>query len=454
MHRVLKAAALYFIAVFGASFVLGTLRVLCLEPQIGARAAELLETPLMLAVMIIVARAVVRRLALVPELRVRLGMGLIALAMMLAAEFGLVLWLRGISLPHYFANLDPVTAAAYYGALGVFAAVPLFVPPVIARAQRAALVSGLVVIIIMSGVIYARYRLDLGVERERVAVGSAIAQTACGPIEYASLGQGRPVLLVHGAGGGYDQLLDMARELAGAGFRVVAPSRFGYLRTPLPADASPAAQADAHACLLDALGIDRAAVIGVSAGAPSSMQFALRHPDRTSRLVLLVPLAYAPREAVRLSPAVALMLERAVTSDFLYWAAMTLDPDFVVGTVLGTPPEVLAKADVDDRVRVRAMMRHILPVSLRKQGLLNEAKTAASLGRYDLERISAPTLLVSVKDDRYGTYAAARYTAEHVPGARFVGYRTGGHMLVGHEAVIMAQVSAFLGASAGSGIAQ
>src|SRR5439155_8391596 len=112
-------------------------------------------------------------------------------------------------------------------------------------------------------------------------------------------GRGRTVLLVHGAGGGYDQLLDMARELAAAGVRVVAPSRFGYLRTPLPADASPAAQADAHACLLDALGIERAAVIGVSAGAPSSMQFALRHPQRTSALVLVVPLAYVPHAAVR-----------------------------------------------------------------------------------------------------------------------------------------------------------
>jgi pimeloyl-ACP methyl ester carboxylesterase len=312
----------------------------------------------------------------------------------------------------------------------------------------------LAVIAIMAGVIYAQYRLDLGDARARVAVGSAIAQTACGPIEYAAVGQGRPVLLVHGAGGGYDQLPEIARELADAGFRVVAPSRFGYLRTPLPADGSPAAQADAHACLLDALGIGPAAVIGVSAGAPSSMQFALRHAQRTSALVLVVPLAYAPRPALRLSPVVGFMLERAVTSDLLYWAAMTIDPDLVIGTVLGTPPAVLANAEVDERVRVRAMMRRILPVSLRKQGLLNEAAIAKSLGRYDLERISAPTLLISVEDDRYGTYAAARYTAEHVPGARFVGYRTGGHMLVGHQTEIMAQVTAFLGVKPGNGIAQ
>src|SRR5690349_16313350 len=144
---------------------------------------------------------------------------------------------------------------------------------------------------------YPQYRDDIEAARSRVARGSEIAQTACGPIEYAAMGAGPAVLLVHGAGGGFDQLLDMARALAQRGFRVVAPSRFGYLRTPLPADASPAAQADAHACLLDALKIERAAVVGVSAGGPSALQLALRHPHRTAALVLLVPALYAPRSS-------------------------------------------------------------------------------------------------------------------------------------------------------------
>jgi len=78
-----------------------------------------------------------------------------------------------------------------------------------------------------------------------------------------------------------------ARALTERGIRVIAMSRFGYLRTPMPADASAAAQADAHLCLLDALGIRRAAVMGGSAGAPSALQMAIRHPDRVSALILL-----------------------------------------------------------------------------------------------------------------------------------------------------------------------
>ena len=141
---------------------------------------------------------------------------------------------------------------------------------------------------------YAAYRGDMQRARARVSVGSEVAQTRCGPIEYAVAGDGPPILFVHGAGGGFDQGLDFGGPLA-SDFRVVAMSRFGYLRTPLPLDASPAVQAEAHVCLLDALGIERAAVIGGSAGAPSSLELAVRYPERVSSLVLIVPAAYAPR---------------------------------------------------------------------------------------------------------------------------------------------------------------
>jgi 2-hydroxy-6-oxonona-2,4-dienedioate hydrolase len=292
------------------------------------------------------------------------------------------------------------------------------------------------------------YERDLGRERARVASGSQIAATRCGPIEFASAGRGPAVLLVHGAGGGFDQALDIATELAAQGFRAISMSRFGYLRTPLPADASPAAQADAHACLLDALGIERAAIVGVSAGAPSSMQFALRHPQRASALVLLVPLAYAPREGEpqpAMAPVRRFMLEKAVRSDLLYWAALKAAPSLVAKTVLATPPEVLAAASAQEQARVRAVMQRLLPLSERKQGLLNDWAIGATLVRYPLERITAPTLVVSMEDDLYGTFRSARHTAAHIPGARFVGYASGGHAWVGHHQEIFAQLVAFLG---------
>ncbi len=92
-----------------------------------------------------------------------------------------------------------------------------------------------------------------------------MVQTPCGPIEYALTGDGPPLLVLHGAGGGYDQGLGFGEPLVNSGFRIIAMSRFGYLRTPLPPNASPSAQAEAHAGLLDALKIGREAVVGASA---------------------------------------------------------------------------------------------------------------------------------------------------------------------------------------------
>ena len=68
--------------------------------------------------------------------------------------------------------------------------------------------------------------------------------------------------------------------MLGSGFRVIAPSRFGYFGSTLPTQRDPADQADAYALLLDHLGIDRAAIIAYSAGSASVLEFALRHPDR------------------------------------------------------------------------------------------------------------------------------------------------------------------------------
>lgn len=292
------------------------------------------------------------------------------------------------------------------------------------------------------------YQRDIQQARHRVSSGSQIAETACGPIEYAVTGDGPPVLVVHGAGGGFDQGLDFGASLVERGFRVIAMSRFGYLRTPLPADASPAAQADAHACLLDALGIKRVAVAGASAGAPSSMQFALRHPRRITALVLLVPAIYVPRPGgappVTTPRGTEFLIDMGLRSDFLFWAASRLARRAVIRAILATPPAAVENASPEEQARVQQVLDHILPITQRRLGLLNEAAVIPSLQRYELERINVPTLTISFADDLYGTYDGARYTAEQIRGARFVGYPSGGHLWVGHQHDVSDEIVRFL----------
>lgn len=92
---VLRAGAAYFALVFGAGFLLGAIRVPFLAPRLGERVAELLEMPIMLAVIVLASRHIVRRFALASHALASLAVGLFALALLLAAELLPALpWLR------------------------------------------------------------------------------------------------------------------------------------------------------------------------------------------------------------------------------------------------------------------------------------------------------------------------------------------------------------------------
>ena len=125
--QILKAGVLYFALVFGAGFLLGPIRILWVVPRFGTRTAELMETPIMFVVTILAARWIVRRLAVPSTPSSRLGMGCVALGLLLVAEFTLVLWLQGLSISDYLASRDPVSGTVYYVMLGVFAIMPFLV---------------------------------------------------------------------------------------------------------------------------------------------------------------------------------------------------------------------------------------------------------------------------------------------------------------------------------------
>ena len=123
--QILKAGVLYFAIVFGAGFMLGFIRILWVVPRFGTRMAELMETPIMFVITIVSAWWLVRRLAVPSTLSSRLGMGCIALGLLLVAEFTLVLWFRGLSISEFLASRDPVSGSVYYVMLGVFTIMPL-----------------------------------------------------------------------------------------------------------------------------------------------------------------------------------------------------------------------------------------------------------------------------------------------------------------------------------------
>jgi len=194
------------------------------------------------------------------------------------------------------------------------------------------------------GMAFMLYKNELRRACEAARRGSLIANTDAGPIEYAEKGAGSPLLSIHGAGGGFDQGLAFAAELVGESFRIVAPSRFGYLRTPVPQNTSPAAQADAHAALLAKLNVFKATVMGVSAGARSAVELALRYPNLVTALILISPGTYAPTgpvsvDASRGSNLVFWLVNNG--ADFAWWVAEKIAPSMLIRFV-GVRPELVA----------------------------------------------------------------------------------------------------------------
>jgi len=291
------------------------------------------------------------------------------------------------------------------------------------------------------GLMYARFDTEMMAARAHIAaLSSQVAETPCGPVEYARVGSGEPVLVIHGNVGGFDHGLGMAQGYLDSGYEVIALSRFGYLRTPMPENASVEQQADAYACLLDALSIRRTAVFATSAGVTSAVVFALRHPERVSALVLHSP--NAPAETVGLTPPPQAVFKTLMGNDFLWWACATyLRPVFQM--FVGVPkdfdltPQHLAE--------VKAVLRDVAPTSARLVGLLFDSYVGNPyINQIDLEAVAAPTLVISAVDDPMALHSSAVTLAERIPGARLLPIADGGHLMLGHTEEVRNAVGDFL----------
>lgn len=289
------------------------------------------------------------------------------------------------------------------------------------------------------------YRATMTAAVSRIARRSSLIETRAGSLEYAVAGNGAPLMMIHGTGGGFDQGLLFAHGLLDEGFQIVAPSRFGYLRSAFPEDASPAHQADVLVELLDHLGLERIAVAGGSAGALSAAEFALRHPDRCAELILIVPAAnITGRDPVEFSALQRVAVERVLNSDAWFWALATLAPDTLLRTLLATDPTLLDQVSQDERRRADLIRESLMPISRKTDGLRNDGYWAGALTTTAFERISASTLILSCEDDLFGTAETARLLAARIPTARLVVYPDGGHIWLGHDSDLSQEIREFL----------
>jgi len=248
-------------------------------------------------------------------------------------------------------------------------------------------------------------------ELERIQTRGLIAKTALGPVEYQFTGHGQAVIYAHGTPGGYDQGISFARFFGGVDdldCMFISPSRPGYLRTPLSSGATPEAQANLYAALLDTLGIEKASVIGFSGGGPSALQFAMRHPDRCRSLIMMSGIVqrndtHERMQALPFWKRVGPKLTEAllVSDRFLYFA-------------------VPVARRIPSGDAVAGMLCSGTHYALRRTGFENDKAQFAAIEPYPLAQITAPTLIVHGKQDIDVPFADAQLLASKILNAQLM----------------------------------
>lgn len=289
-----------------------------------------------------------------------------------------------------------------------------------------------------NGISIKQYQKDMSIAADRILEGSRVAKTDEGIIEYSTAGKGSPVLFIHGAGGGHDMGRLIARRI-GDDFFWICPSRFGYLRTPIPQNASFEAQADAYAALLDHLHIEKAAIIGLSIGGPSALLFALRHPNRCAALVLISAISKTTTKR----PISDWFFNIIFSSDFFYWAVSHIAKNTLIRK-FGVDPAVLKSLALDEKKWADEALHIFHPASKRYPGIRNDQKATISDKQYDLDRINLPTLILHSLDDGLVEYDFAKYAHAHIPDSELVTFPSGGHVLFGHQKQYQEVVAGFL----------
>jgi pimeloyl-ACP methyl ester carboxylesterase len=285
----------------------------------------------------------------------------------------------------------------------------------------------------------ARYQRDLRRDQERLdTFKPSVIDTPFGRVEYAQAGDGPPVLVVHGVFGGFDFGVGVGRVNVPPGYRIISPSRFGFFGSPLPADPSPAAQADAFAALLDHLEIDALPLIAFSAGSSSAVQLALRHPERVARLVLISPNAPHPEPL----PKPPRLLAPIIFSQPVFWAMRLLARSRLEG-MSGTPAGFVP--DEREHAALHEIVDSLFPVGPRVRGTIYDGYVGnADIASYPFESMTVPTLVVAAEDDTLAPYKDSRAMAERIPGAQFVTVHRGGHTLTQLDAGARRAVAEFL----------
>ena len=290
-------------------------------------------------------------------------------------------------------------------------------------------IAGGVFLVLAIYLIVQGIRCGIAVRESKDRLAAYNVRTAAlsyGDMTYVDSGSGEVILSVHGIFGGYDQAYDTCKDFC-SDYRIIAPSRFGYLGSDVYGDGTPAEQAAAYVELLDKLGIDKVYLLATSAGGSIAIRFALDYPERTKGLILYcsaMPLVEKPEKYAEYAGPPAFLCND--------YAMFLLSPMFE--PIMGMEPSTIYG---------------MLPVNDRRGGVVLDASVtnpdmARNFEDYPIEDLQVPTLIFHAKDDKLASYADTKRAVSRFPNCTFISFESGGHLMTGHGEEIKNAVSNFV----------
>lgn len=298
---------------------------------------------------------------------------------------------------------------------------------------------GIISVLLLTGALFVYFR-DMQIAYHFIDSGSKIIKTPIGTVEYTAYGTGKPVLISHGAGGGFDQGKLIAKIL-GKGYRFILPSRFGYLRSKTNLTVTARLQADAYSYILKDLGISKVSVVGFSAGGPPALSFAAHHADLCENLVMMSAISTAISNS-KDDPVKTKAFKLLYKSNFIYWSVTKVFRSNLL-SLYGLTKLDQQRFSKFDKQMIADFFYTTMPASLREPGILNDQKMILPSTR-EVNAIKMPVLILHVKQDPLISFKNAEYSHNQITGSILIPFDNGGHFLMGHHQEIAAKIRTFI----------
>ena len=286
-----------------------------------------------------------------------------------------------------------------------------------------------VILLLVIYISLQRIRCSIAQRKSKERLSSLNAKTlSCsyGKMTYIDEGKGEVILSIHGIFGGFDQAYETCKVFQEK-YRILAPSRFGYLYSDIKGKGTPKEQAEAYLELINRKGIDKVFLLATSAGGTVAFRFALDYPERTKGLILFsssLPYSEKPEKYP----------EYAGPPQFLCYdyAMFLISPLFQ--SIMGM-----------DRSTIYGM----IPIGERKKGVAIDAAItnidmARNYDEYRIEDLKVPILILHSKDDKLASFESAKSVLHRFPRYQLVSFDKGGHLMVGHEKEVKEAVISFI----------